>query len=601
MHIPRMPTAHGATVPPRIARLVVAGTAAGVVGLALMSLASPMLVRAGRWCAAIGVSLAVVGLAVAAARAARAARDRGAAGQRWRERLAAIGAGSLTPIACGLVTALVVWWCWGSLHQLAVYHDERAYLLQAQTFARGMWAAPPPPHPEFFQQLYVFGDTAIVVKYPPGHALLLTPGAWLGLPGLAPVVLAGLAGAMIVVLVRRIAGVPLALLTWGIWLSEPATLRWHASYFSESTTTVLWLVAWWALLRWREERRAWALAVIGVCVGWGAMTRPLTMAAFAVPVGLIIARAALDRHRWRDVAIPVASALVVLGVVPIWSAHTTGRWWDTPLGYYTREYYPWDHPGFGLDSTPPVRALAPDLRLTYDQLSGNFRDHTIARAPATLAERLAVLGGEFGFGWRRGLIVFAVVGVSSLSGVAFVPVATAALLVLAYLTYAHFPAWTLYYEELLPVLAFLAALGIARVIAAVAAAEDRRLATAIVAVALVPGAIVSARTARTEREAHMAYDAAFQARLSALGPAPILVFVHYGPGRDAHTSLVGNSADPNVAHAWVVYDHGVADTLLIRSAPGRRAYRYDEGLKTLRPIDSGSGGRSPSPTDNARQ
>ncbi len=72
---------------------------------------------------------------------------------------------------------------WGSFHEPGVAHDERAYLLQAEIFARGHWTAPSPPIAAFFEQMHVFIEPAVFAKYPPAHALTLVPGMWLGLPG----------------------------------------------------------------------------------------------------------------------------------------------------------------------------------------------------------------------------------------------------------------------------------------------------------------------------------------------------------------------------------------------------------------------------------
>ena len=81
---------------------------------------------------------------------------------------------------------------WGSFHEPGVVHDERAYLLQAEIFARGHWTAPSPPLAAFFEQMHVFIEPAVFAKYPPAHALTLVPGIWLGLPGLMPALMTGI-------------------------------------------------------------------------------------------------------------------------------------------------------------------------------------------------------------------------------------------------------------------------------------------------------------------------------------------------------------------------------------------------------------------------
>ena len=132
----------------------------------------------------------------------------------------------------------------GTLHPIPVIADEAAYLLQAQIFAHGHWTAPSPPLPEFFEQFEVLVTPAVASKYFPGESLMLTPGIWLGLPALVPVLLTGLTGALIFALARRIAGTWVAVLTWLTWISAFATLYSRAVvYMSETTTAAAWVVA----------------------------------------------------------------------------------------------------------------------------------------------------------------------------------------------------------------------------------------------------------------------------------------------------------------------------------------------------------------------
>ncbi len=127
-------------------------------------------------------------------------------------------------VGLGLVSAALSWWMWRSLDAVPIVHDEAGYVLQAQIFARGMWAAPAPPLPHFFEQFHVFVSPVLAPKYPPGHAILLIPGVLLGLPGLMPVVLNGLTGALLFALVRRLSNPWVGLLAWFLWLVAPANL-----------------------------------------------------------------------------------------------------------------------------------------------------------------------------------------------------------------------------------------------------------------------------------------------------------------------------------------------------------------------------------------
>jgi len=129
-------------------------------------------------------------------------------------RIEAALAGRTAPVAVGLLTVLLVWWLWGSLHPDPWVYDEASYLLQARIFATGHWSVPGPPLPEFFEQFHVFVAPRLVPKYPPGHALLLVPGIWLGLPALLPLVMSGLTGGLVFGLGRRLGSPLVGLVAW---------------------------------------------------------------------------------------------------------------------------------------------------------------------------------------------------------------------------------------------------------------------------------------------------------------------------------------------------------------------------------------------------
>ena len=120
-------------------------------------------------------------------------------------------------------------------------------------------------HPEFFEQYHVLVTPVYAGKYPPGHSLLIAPGNWVGMPGLVPVLLAGIAGALLFLLARRYANPWVALLTWAIWTTAPGNLRFLPAYMSQNTTIVLWLAGWWALAEWLEGRGAAWLAALSAC------------------------------------------------------------------------------------------------------------------------------------------------------------------------------------------------------------------------------------------------------------------------------------------------------------------------------------------------
>jgi hypothetical protein len=475
------------------------------------------------------------------------------------------------PCLVGLISALAIWWVWGALSPMPLVQDEISYVLQSRIFATGHWTAPPPPLHGFFQQPHVLTFPAVASKFFPGHALLLTLGALLGWPPLIPLLLTGVSGALLFALARRIANEWVALFTWLVWLGDPINLRFRPGYFSEVTSETMWFISWWALLEWRASRRRAWLLVLAAAIGWGAITRPLTMLAFAVPVGVLVIRDTVREHSWSDLAYAMALGIVVLGIIPLWSARTTGDWRLTPQTFYTRNYLPYDKPGFGLDSTPPRRPLARPNYYVYATFRGEHVRHTPANLPAIVLERLSAIAHAEWSGPRLILVPFALLGVVSMSADAVFALACTLSLFVGYLSYGHWSQWTLYYFEGLPVLALVAGLGIRRI-----TARFRPGASSAAAVVL---GLLAAFEMQTWRRAHIndaGFDRQFHEQLANLPVRSAVVFVHYDDRLPAHADVVANS--PHLARdsVWVVNDLGRRDTTLMRLAGSRMPFAFYE-------------------------
>ncbi|HLA89440.1 MAG TPA: glycosyltransferase family 39 protein [Gemmatimonadaceae bacterium] len=495
------------------------------------------------------------------------------------------GTGRWPVVAAALFSALAVFVVWGAtLDPGPVMHDEWAYWLQADQYAHLKWKAAAPGVPEFFEQFYVLVTPVFAAKYPPGHALAIAPGFVLGLPGLVPLALTGVTGALVFALARRLAGASTALLTWALWLGTFGNLRFRAAYFSELTTSFCWLVAWWALLEWRAadaRRRTRWMVLLAVAIGWGALTRPATMFVFAVPVGVVVLRDTVRTRRWRDLAAGVGAGALVLSVLPLWSVRVTGDWRTSPLAMYTRQYLPFDTPGYVVNATPPERALPAEMERTRTFLRDIKGEQ--ARAPVwkTASDRAWFLLGDTFGGWRLPFALAFAVGAATAGAAAWFALGTGALLIAAYLAQAHTADWTVYYLEAMPVLAFTAALGVARVRSrAGAAAAPRWLPLAAVVVgALLVRDVLGARAVLGRIAAE---PRAFRAAVARLPKRPNVVFVRYAERRSMHIALVANRGLPDRAPSWIVHDRGADDGRLRAAAPARAAYLFDEATGEFR-------------------
>ena len=489
--------------------------------------------------------------------------------------------------AAAAFTMVLTVWVWGGLKAPAVVDDEAAYVLQAGLFAHGRWTNPSPSPSSSFTQPGVLVTPVVAPKMAPGHALLLAPGVFIGLPGLVPVLLNGATAALLVLLACELQSAGIAVLAVMIWLTFAGQMRWRASYFSEMTTGMLWLLAWWALLRWRQTRSGGWLHLVALAIGWGAITRPLTMLAFAIPIGVVVIRDVIRGRYWRQFAGALAVGVACLTLLPIQNHEVLGNWRTSPLALYTKQYMPFDVLGFGLDSTPPSLGLSEGLHAELQPFIDRHREHHPRALPRILGTRLDKLGVSTFGGWRILWIPAAVVGVALVGAYGWFAIASGLSLYLAYLLYAQEPHWTVYYLEATPVAAFVCATGLAWLLArATAVRRELPLITAaLAALAIIAVGWLDLSNSRMFRAEAQEPFRALEHDVAATGLPRALIFVSYSPGRDPNVNLVRNVVDPSHAAIVTVYDRGPAENArVIAGFPGRRVLYWDGTLARL--VDS---------------
>jgi hypothetical protein len=326
------------------------------------------------------------------------------------------------------------------------------------------------------------------------------------------------------------------------------------------------------------------MVTLALAIGWGAITRPATMFVFAIPVGVVVVRDVLESKRWRDLGIGVVCGVAVLAILPLWSARTTGDWRVNPLALYTRQYLPFDAPGYTVNETKPERALPAEMERVRSFLHEIKVEQADAPVWKTGWDRARLLLDDAFGGWRRPFALTFLVGLATAGAAGGFAIGTGALLIVGYLAQAHTADWTIYYLETLPAIAFVAAVGAATLI--------RRLGTAaasrpIAQAGLVVAALLLARDvllARSTLDRIAAKPRLFTEAVAALPKRPNIVFVTYAPGRNRHISLVANRGVLADAPSWIVHDRGLEDAALLAAAPGRTGYRYDEATRTFTEI-----------------
>jgi hypothetical protein len=501
------------------------------------------------------------------------------------------------PPVCGLISALLMAWVWSGSQFIPNISDESAYVLQAEIFSKGTWSLAARPLPEFFEQMHTFVTPFVASKYFPGQSLLLVPGILVGFRPLVPLLLIFGSGLLIVALSRRIANGWVALLVWAIWTTARSNLFFLPTYLSEVTTVFLWLLGWWALYDWHLRPRRRMLILLSVCIAWALITRPLTGLVFAVPAITVAVWSARERALLAEIRYALLVGGAVICIVPLWSKGTTGQWRQTPQSLYTRTFMPWDAMGFGLDSTPPLRALPASQTWEMDGFMALHRRYTVGSLPYDAVVRLVALHGGVFTTWRAGLIGFFILGLISLSPVVAIGGITALLLFAAYLSYAHPPSWTVYYLEALPVVATITVLGFALATAWLRRKMQRggegagSLVSIVLVIVLLAGSLPIVRSERARRNYGAAPRLALWDVIARLPTPRNLVFVR-GGGKAAR-SMVANDADLAQARTWLVNDLGTENVRLQELVPERAAYVIDVIARTVTALPSAENRSNP--------
>lgn len=502
--------------------------------------------------------------------------------------------GLALPTSAALLAIALTVYTWGNgLAPLPRVSDEAAYLFQAEVFASGRWTAPAPVLPEFFEQWHVQMTPARAAKYLPGHSLLLALGAAIGLPALVPILFTGGTAWLIVVLARGLAGGGVALLAWALWMGSDLSLRWRPSYFAQSTTTFLFLATVYALMRWRRGQSPGWLLVVGLSISWTMITRPVTGVALAMPVLGFIAWTAWSRGRIKTLLYPAILGGLVISLLPLWAARTTGSSRDWPLTRYTTDYLPFDRTGLRLDSSPPRRALPPAMQPLADGFRQLHVEHNWDTLPETARLRAGMIVASGWNAWRRWTLPAFLVGLLLLPGPGLMAIGITLTHFGIYLTYAHPLRWTLYYSELAPLFAFFTALGLLRLLAfrrrRAPSADERGFQTrqVILALMLIPliamSVKVDARRGRALRQHTVQEQHPFHQAIESLPDPRAIVFVRSSPGQFGGDMLIKNDLDLETARVWVVHDLGAANSRLLSRAPDRAAYFWEVGAQRLLP------------------
>ena len=308
------------------------------------------------------------------------------------------------PLALGLAL-LVAILVPASLHLASpgpATNDERAYLYQAELFAEGSLSDPlqeAEPVDFTLRRRQVHEDReqgTRYAKYPPGTAAWFTPGVWAGFPALMAIV-ASVVNVMLTRSLARRYGLAQPDTIALLLALSPFFLLVQSSYQSEVATLPATLLAWWALLRVRDQELRFAL-LVGAACGLVFLSRPLTGVVAALACGWGMLRMSCPMARVRALGLAVLGGLPVLGLSLAYHAAQTGDALLTPYHAYATAFGPWENAAVSAAERVPI-----DVYGKGDLLAG------LGRQAARWSVGLGMLGaaalgfvGLFGLRGRDG-------------------------------------------------------------------------------------------------------------------------------------------------------------------------------------------------------
>jgi len=463
----------------------------------------------------------------------------------------------------GVAVALYAGW----KHHLLppAYHDEYAYVLQAETLLGGRLAEPATSDLAPYKQMHVLTYPAFASRYFPGTAILLAPFVAGGVPWAFGWTVAGLTCGFLYLAGREHS--PAA----GCWTgllaaTAPMSATFANVILSSGPTILAFAVFLWAAGPSLSKRNPWRPLLAGLAMAFAFLCRPVTAAALGLPYALYFGWRAFHRtpadFRRRFVIMTYAFFCVAAALLPFNFA-STGDPLETAYSRYIRVFTPSHVYGFyNVERGKAARGAY--VETAYDDWALKSDECTPTTAPRIGADRAV----RFLAGGMGGLATF-----GALAVLAFFALAAgddrellAALSILG-LWLAYLPYWFeglfgfSYFAEAFAPFCLLVGVALAKLIAALRAAGFpvtglalgllpvvRSLFTLVVTLPLqfAPGSeLIHPRNVQQQ-----IVDT--EAGLLKSAKAPILLLFDADPRVAVHSTLVHNSPrrDGPVVRAW---------------------------------------------------
>ena len=233
-------------------------------------------------------------------------------------------------MAIVVATSLAVSICFAWLHGMPIprFHDDFAYLLDADTFAHGRTSNPTHPMWPHFETMHVLQVPRYISKYPMGQGLTFAVGSLIFGHPLRAVWLIGAAACAAVWWALRVWTTPALALLGGIATAvHPTMIDWMESYHGGELAAL-----GGALLLAAAGRKKTLDAITAIGVVLLAISRPYEGMVFCIAVGIVLIR--------RVTPAGVAIVLAGLACIAANNYSITGNPLVLPYSVYERQYDP---------------------------------------------------------------------------------------------------------------------------------------------------------------------------------------------------------------------------------------------------------------------
>lgn len=226
--------------------------------------------------------------------------------------------------------------------------DSQSQWFQASVFLHGSLAASLPAASEFFEHVFLLSvEDRWFSIYPPGYALLLSLGMWIGVPGLINALLTTASGILLYRITRNRFNEATARWAISLWMISPFVLFMGAGFMNHTANAFWFLLT--ILCMQQLQRHPWYAPLGGIAVGMGMITRPFSTLAlsFCLPLWITWTRGIPRRKLVSSIILFSLGALLPILFFLHYNLETTGNaflsgyqmyFGGTPVGFGER---PW--------------------------------------------------------------------------------------------------------------------------------------------------------------------------------------------------------------------------------------------------------------------